>query len=168
VKSETWIAIYAAIIATSALLLNLKTWWDSGVRLKLNLIPDGLTIGGGIEFEESNIVILTVTNRGHAPTVIRNMILFENTSWWQLRRIRPRKSYVIPNPQLKGYPRNIPADLPPSRSWTGAIRQRPDVIPNIYTGHFYTGVYTSDRDKPYLTRIPSKKEYLPKGTKTLG
>jgi hypothetical protein len=32
-KPETWVALYAAIIGTSAFLLNLKTWFDSGVKL---------------------------------------------------------------------------------------------------------------------------------------
>jgi hypothetical protein len=36
-KPETWVALYAAIIGTSAFLLNLKTWFDSGVKLKLSL-----------------------------------------------------------------------------------------------------------------------------------
>jgi hypothetical protein len=31
VKPETWVAIYAAIIGTSAFLLNLKDWFDSGI-----------------------------------------------------------------------------------------------------------------------------------------
>jgi hypothetical protein len=37
-KPETWVALYAAIIGTSAFLLNLKTWFDSGVKLKLSLV----------------------------------------------------------------------------------------------------------------------------------
>jgi hypothetical protein len=31
-KPETWVALYAAIIGTSAFLLNLKAWFDSGVK----------------------------------------------------------------------------------------------------------------------------------------
>ena len=52
----------------------------------------------------------------------------DHVSWWQLWRVRPKASYAIANPQLKGYPPNIPSSLEPSRRWTGAIRQRPDVI----------------------------------------
>ncbi len=33
---------YAAVIGTSAFFLNLKSWWDSGPKLKLSLIPDGV------------------------------------------------------------------------------------------------------------------------------
>jgi hypothetical protein len=37
-KPETWVALYVAIIGTSAFLLNLKAWFDSGVKLKSSLV----------------------------------------------------------------------------------------------------------------------------------
>ena len=123
-KPEAWVAIYAAIIGTSAFLLNVKAWFDSGVKLKLNVIADGVTIGAGPEFDERDLIVLTVTNRGDASTVITNMILFEIASPWQRWRVKPTKSYVITNPQPKGYPRNVPSDLEPSKRWTGSIRKR--------------------------------------------
>jgi hypothetical protein len=54
-KPETLVAIYAAIIGTSAFLLNLKAWFDSGVILKLSLIADGMTIGAGPAFDERDL-----------------------------------------------------------------------------------------------------------------
>ena len=42
------------------------------------------------------------------------------------------------------------------------------MIPDMHTGKFYTGVYASHRDRPYLVRIPKKKAALPEGTKELG
>ena len=168
-KAETLVAIYAAIIGTSAFLLNLKSWLDSGVKLGLGIIADGIIIDAGPQFDEQNLVILTVTNRGDAPTVITNMILFEFRSPLQRWRTRPSKSYVIPNPQLKGYPPNVPGDLEPSKRWTGAIRKRDDLGINLRDGHHYTGVYASNRNKPYLIRIPTEKATrLPEGTKPLG
>jgi hypothetical protein len=166
-KAETLVAVYAAIIGTSAFLLNLKSWVDSGVKLRLSLM-DGMTMGGGPDLDERNLLILTVTNRGDAPAVITNMILFEIRSPLQRWRIRPAKSYEITNPQLKGSPRNIPSDLEPSKRWTGAIRKRDDLEINLHDGRHYTGVYASNRDRPYLIRIPKKANNLPEGTKTLG
>jgi hypothetical protein len=128
-KPEAWVAIYAAIVGTVAFILNLKIWWDSGPKLKVHLIPDGLTIGSGPDFDETDLILVTVTNRGGAATMVTNFGLFEIPSWWRRWFFRPVKSYVIPNPQLKGYPPNVPSDLDPSKKWTGAIRQRPDVIP---------------------------------------
>jgi hypothetical protein len=51
-KPETWVAIYPAIIGTSAFLLNLKAWFDSGVKIELTLVPEGMTIGGGPDKDE--------------------------------------------------------------------------------------------------------------------
>jgi hypothetical protein len=167
-KAETLVSIYAAIIGTSAFFLNLKSWWDSGVKLSLSIMADGMTIGAGPAFDEQDLIILTVTNRGDAPTVITNMIVFEILSPLQRWRIRPAKSYVITNPQLKGYPLNVPSDLEPSKRWTGAIRKRDDLGIDLHDGRHYTGVYTSSRDRPYLIRIPKKSTAtLPEGTTPL-
>ena len=166
-KPETWIAVYAAVVGTSAFLLNLKAWFDSGVKLKLDLIPDGMTIGAGPEVDERDLILLTVTNRGDMSTVITNMIFFELRSPWQRWRMRPTKSYVISSPQLKGYPPNVPSDLEPSKRWTGAIRKRKDIALDLHDGRHYTGIYASHRDKPYLIRIPKKTSKLPAGTEEL-
>jgi hypothetical protein len=104
-KHETWVAVYAAVVGTSGFLLNLKTWWDKGVKIKLNLTPDGVVIGGEPETDEKDHVILKATNRGDAPTMITNMVLFEMPTGWPRWRRRPTRSYLIPNPQLKGYRR---------------------------------------------------------------
>lgn len=163
-KRDIWVSIYAAIIGTSAFMLNLKNWFDSGVKLKMNLIPDGLIIGGSPEFDEKDLIIVNVTNRGDAPTMITNLALLEMTTLWERWRLRPRKSYIVPNPQLKGYPPNIPFDLEPAKKWTGVVRKRTDVIPNLHTGTFYIGVYASHRDRPYLSVIPKAKDKLPRIT----
>lgn len=156
-KPDTWVAIYAAIVGTGALLLNFKSWLDSGVKLKLRLIPDGMIIGGGPNVDERELVILTVMNRGDASTEITSMVVLEFNSFWDLWRLRSKNSYAITNPQHKGYPPNLPSDLAAGKRWTGSIRQRPDLIPNLHTGKFYAGVYTTTRDRPYLVRIPRSK-----------
>jgi hypothetical protein len=156
VKPEIWVSIYAAILATTALALNIKTWFDAGVRLKLSLIPDGVVIGGDPQFDEKDLVIVTVINRGRTVTVISNLLLYEFSSRWGVRRKRPCKSYVIPNPQLKGYPSNIPMELAPSKTWTGAIRRRDDLNINLHDGRHYVAVCTTHRDEPYFKLIPPK------------
>jgi hypothetical protein len=107
------------------------------------------------------------------------MVLFEIPSWWRLLlfqvtssrwcrwKMYPKTNYVISNPQLKGYPPNVPSDLEPSKRWTGAIRPRPDLIHDLHTGHFHTGIYASNRDRPYLVRIPKRRNKLPEGTTEL-
>ena len=66
VKPEIWISIYAAILASPALALNIKIWLDAGIRLKLTVIPDGVVTGGdpqlgGKESETSIVASLLVS-----------------------------------------------------------------------------------------------------------
>jgi hypothetical protein len=158
---KTWVAIYAAIVATSALLLNLPTWFESKPRLKINLIPDGMVIGGGPEFDETDIVIVNVTNRGRTPVLITNLLLWDMPTWWARWRRRPTRTFVVTETSLKGYPPNIPFVLEPARIWTGVARRRPEINPDLHNGSFYLGVCTSDRDKPIFCRITAPKPKSP-------
>jgi hypothetical protein len=125
-KPETWVAIYAAIVGTGALLLNFKTWFDSGVKLRLSLIPDGVVLGGDPKFDERDIIIVSVTNCGDAPTMITGLHFFEYPSRWAYWRNRPSRRYLVPHPELKGYPPNIPQEL--ARARTGQERSASDPI----------------------------------------
>ena len=136
-KPEIWVAIYAAIVGSCALLLNFKSWLDSAPKLIVHLIPEGQIIGGDPKFDEKEIVIVNVTNRGATGTTVTNLTLHEFPSRYSKWRDRPIKSYVIANPQLKGYPPNIPADLEPNKKWTGIVRRRQDYIADLHTGNFY-------------------------------
>jgi hypothetical protein len=156
-KPETWVAIYAAVVGTGALLLNFKNWLDSGIKLKLSIIPDGVIFGGDPQFDEKDVVIVTVINRGDAATMISGMYLHQYPSQWRRWRRRPSKAYVVPNPQLKGYPSNTPSDLEPAKTWTGVIRHQEKLIPDLHTGQFYVAVAATHRDQPHLIRIPPKK-----------
>jgi hypothetical protein len=156
-KPETWVAGYAAVVATSAFLLNLKTWFESGVRLRLSVIAEGVVVGGGPEFDEKDLIILNVSHRGDAATMITSMVVLEINSWYELWRCKPLVSYFIPNPQLKGEPPNVPADLEPGKRWTGAIRSTNNKARHFRNGRHYVGVYTTTRNRPYLKRIPKTK-----------
>jgi hypothetical protein len=144
---------YAAIVATSALLLNFRTWVEAGPRLKVNLIPDGMVIGGDPQFDETDIIIVNVTNRGRTPVLITNLLLWEMPTIYAKWRHRPTRTFVVSNASLKGYPANIPSLLEPARIWTGVARHQPDIIPDLHGGNFFVGVCTSYRDKPILRRI---------------
>jgi hypothetical protein len=156
-KPETWIAIYAAIVGTGALLLNFKNWLDSGARLFVTMIPQGMVIGGGPEVDEKGLIIINVTNRGAATTMITGLTLHEFPTLISRWRDRPTKSYVVANPQLLGRPPNVPSDIEQNKSWTGIIRERLDLIPALRSGTVYVGVHASHRIKPYMLRIPKPK-----------
>jgi hypothetical protein len=157
IKSE-WIAVYAAIVSTGALFLGVIRWVEAGPRLRITLIPDGMTIGGGPDVDEEDLILVTVTNKGEAATMITNLQLFEFRSWLHRLRRRPMRSFVIPNPQLKGYPPSVPTLLEPGRFWTGAIRKRTALIEDLHTGRFYVGVSMTHYVRPWLRRIPKRRK----------
>lgn len=65
-----WVALYAAVVATSALLLNFRSWLDSRPRLHLSLMVDAEIIGSAGALDEKDLHVLTVTNRGRETTMI--------------------------------------------------------------------------------------------------
>ena len=134
IQPEFLIAAYAAIVSTAVLALQIRRWLEAGPRLRITLIPDGMTIGAGPDFDETDLIIVTVTNRGEAPTMITNLLVFEYANCFLRTRRRPKRSMVITNPQLKGYPPNTPSCWSPGRFWTGAIRQRGDVVKDFRKG----------------------------------
>lgn len=148
-----WIAIYAACVSTGALLIQFRNWLTSGPRLRVSLISDGLVVGGDPEFDERDLVIVNATNVGTAATMITNLAIEERYPFYYFWRRRAISSYVVTNPQLKGYPRNIPQLLEPAHQWTGVIRSRPDILPNLRNGDYYALVQTSFKNRPYRKRI---------------
>jgi hypothetical protein len=116
-----------------------------------------MVIGGGPEFDEKDIVIVNVTNRGRTPVLITNLLLWEMPTWRARWRRRPTRTFVVANTSLKGSPPNIPFLLEPARIWTGVARRSPDIIPDLHNGNFYLGVCTSDRDRPTFRCISAPK-----------
>lgn len=163
-RSETWIAVYAAIVATAAFVLNFRTWFEKQVRLNLSLISDAVLIGG--ESTEKELMAVTVINRGGQTMTLTNLVVLRFDSPWKRCRMRPSQSYMIPNPQVGGTG-VLPFELDAGKKWTGIIRKRPDVIPDIQDGTYYAGVYGSHQDRPHLLRIPKPRSKLPPNTKTL-
>jgi hypothetical protein len=54
--ANNWIAIYAAVIGTSAFALNVRAWFESKPRLHVSFIPDGVVVVGGPDVDETDLV----------------------------------------------------------------------------------------------------------------
>jgi len=121
------------------------------------MIPNGMTIGAGEALDEKDIIIITVTNRGRTSTMVTNLTLHRFNTFLQRVRNRPVENYVVTNPQLKGYPPNIPTELEPGKRWTGVVRKRPDQIPDLENGCYYVAIATTHKDPHILKRIPRIK-----------
>lgn len=165
-KPENWIAIYAAIVGTAALILNFRAWFEKRVRLNLSLMADAVLIGGDRAEDEKGLMAVTVINRGGQTTTLTHLVVLRFDNHWKRWRVRPTKSYFIPNPQVAGTG-TMPFELEPGKKWLGAARSRPDVVTDVRDGTYYIGVYATHRDRPYLIHIPKPRSKLPSGTKAL-
>lgn len=110
---------------------------------------------GGITHKD--LLRVTAVNRGDAPTTITNLCLLEYSSAWARWRHKPRKSFVITNPQLPGYTQLMPYILNVGEQWSGFAPERDDVTGDIQTGVMFAAIFTTDRDRPYTVRIPKRK-----------
>jgi hypothetical protein len=156
-KPEVWIAIYAACVSTSALLIQFRNWITSGPRLRISVTTDGMIVGGDPRFDERDLVIVNATNVGAADTMITNLGIEERDPFYYFWRRQAKQYWIVTNPQLLGYPQNVPQLLEPAHRWTGVVRSRPDVLPNLRNGDFYIALHTSHRVRPYLQRIKPTK-----------
>jgi len=60
----TGVAVYAAIVATGALFLEVRRWFESGPRLNIHVMPEAKTFN--LPGTENNTyLVATVKNRGN-------------------------------------------------------------------------------------------------------
>jgi hypothetical protein len=154
---ETWVATYAAIVATGALFLEVRRWFESGPRVVVQPRPNMMLIGTDGDDDEEGILIVNVYNRGDASTTITGLSLYEFPSWWARYRFKASRAFFIPNPQPAGSLPIVPKELRPGGHWVGLARPRPELTGDIETGRFCAAIHCTDRDKPYLARIPKRK-----------
>lgn len=67
--NSDWIAIFAVIIASGALALEIRRWFESGVRLSVSVMADA-QLAGGLEEDDAEYLGVFVVNRGNTPTTI--------------------------------------------------------------------------------------------------
>jgi hypothetical protein len=157
-----WIAIYAAVVATGALLLEVRRWIESGPRLCVTMMVDPLIITPGVGVDERLALSVSVDNRGTASTTITNLCLLHYPTVFHRLLDRPRDCFVVMHPEPTGHPPNVPSVLGPGQRWTGWVRPRPDVV-NVHSGGMFVAIYANHKRRATVKRIPRKPK-LPEGT----
>ena len=66
-----YVSAGALFVSACVFALELRRWFDEGVRLGLSIMV-GARIIGGLERDDRTYLSVTVTNRGSAPTTITN------------------------------------------------------------------------------------------------
>src|SRR5262245_15076849 len=69
------VSFFSMIISACAFLLELRRWFDEGVKLTMSVMAEAKTFGRGTA-DKNTYVSVTVTNRGDAPTTITHMIIY--------------------------------------------------------------------------------------------
>lgn len=150
-----WIAIYAAIIATGALFLEVRRWFETGAKIRTDIMPFANVIGG-YEKDENDYLFVGVTNNGDRPTTITHFVLHEYDSVFHRLVRKARYSGIVPKPELSGTPA-LPFLLEPGIRWGGQAIYNEELLARAKSGKLFVGVYCSHSTKPFLKWVDSKK-----------
>lgn len=140
------IAAYAAIVATGALALEIRRWFESGPQLSLRIMAHAQMVGLGVHDKQS-LVVAIVTNRGTVPTTITHMGFIDHGSWFDVVRRRPSLQAIIPQPGVAGGP-GLPFVLQPGTQWTGAGRYTQELVDRARKGRLRVQISSSHRATP--------------------
>ena len=144
-------AIYAAIVATGALALEIRRWFESGPRLTLSIISKAKTYGGVLP-DDKEYLVARVTNRGDLPSTISNFALHEYRSVFHRFFNRSSKSAIVPHPEVLGGP-ILPHVCQPGTEWSGATTYNQELVDWASTGKLFVAVYYSHTHKPLKRKV---------------
>jgi hypothetical protein len=163
---ESIATAYAAIVATAAFALEVRRWLKERPKLDITLMPDAVMVTSGWSDEDENderdesderFLVVNVVNLGGTSTTIEGLSLVEFTTFGRRWLRRPNRSFIVPQPQPKGYPINVPSQLRPNERWTGIVSKRSTPV-DIETGIFYTQIAATHSKRSTLKRIPRKSQ----------
>lgn len=145
-------AVYAALISTAALALEVRRWFETGPRLLVTaqgpMIPVNAPSAEGMKF-----LSLSVANRGTSPTTIKLMILHEYPTFWHRFRANPVKAAFVLDPSVPGFPVTLPMVLAPGEIWDGYVIYSEELKQWVQESHFYLGVTVSHQKRPVTARL---------------
>ena len=151
-ETSDTIAIVALITASAAFGLEVRRWFEAGVRLRLSVIPDALMIPNT---DDKKRLCLTVINRGLAPTTISHFIaLGYKTPFHRFLK----KGYLNANVNQDAGAEPLPKHLAANTSWLGVLVYTPQIEEIRSKGQLYVGVVGHHRDKMYLKKVPKPKK----------
>ncbi len=150
-----WAAIYAAIVATGALFLEVRRWFESGPKLVVKALPN-MTLVNPVGPHKDGILLVNVSNRGEAVTTITHFGMLEFPNAIARWRLKATNNFLVPHPNVAGTNTALPFVLRPGEMWTGMADGKSDVTGDLQTGTMWVAIYTTDRGRPYLARIPKR------------
>ena len=144
------IAVYAAVVATMAILWDAYKWKHAGPKLLLRL-NTGIQSINMPEHEGKTLMMVTATNRGDRPTTITHFSIHHYDSWWSYVRRQAVYNAVVNTWGLSVQP--TPYVLAPGAVWTGLADQTKDVERMAKKGRLYVSVTHSHSKDAILMRV---------------
>jgi hypothetical protein len=149
---EGSVAAYAAIVATAALALEIRRWFESGVRLRLSVMTDSIMVGGSLPRSKDKYIGLSVNNIGEAATTVTHMVLYKYKGWWQRLRRRPDITAIVASPTAHSG-QAFPFFLESGKYFHGLALQSDEVCEWMSEGWLYVGIIGTHSSDPILAKV---------------
>lgn len=156
---QAWTAIYAALVATVVLALEVRRWFESGVRLAIHVMPNACVLDGKTVVE-GRYLLVTVSNRGDRPATITHFAIVEYAGTWGLQWLRracrrQTNFWLVQDPRLsEHHPPAIPVVLHPGQLWQGFADWH--LMDSLMAGtrrKLFVAIYASDSRRYRVRRI---------------
>lgn len=119
---ETWLALYAALVATGVLIIQIRQWIENRPRVFLKISPD-MVLSNNI-LGPDKIILVTATNRGSETTTVKNIFVIWYENWLGKLFQRKGEGGVIINTEIPNSKAGVlPYVLKSGSEWTGMIDQ---------------------------------------------
>ena len=139
--------IYAAFVATIAVGLELRRWFESGARLDIVIMCPAVRPGSG-GGDDCEYLAVTVANRGELATSITHFSLYEYPNMMARLRRRPAWSTLVMGYQILALP-----NLGPGQYWIGTTRYEGTLKDLAARGTLYVGISAMHYRKTILVRV---------------
>ena len=142
-------AIYAAIVATAALALEVRRWFESGPRLSLTLMPEAEVYDADIP-DPNTYLLARVTNRGTMPTTITHYCLLEYRSLFHRLVGKDNRTAWVRQP-FGGHP--LPYLLQSGTEWSGSAIYDEELREWAISGKLFVAIYHSHARRPLQAKV---------------
>ena len=156
--TSEWIATLALIVSSGALFLELRRWYESGVKIHITIMADALSTS----YPDDDVkLVVRATNRGDVPTTVDLMVLYWYRSSLHRRFGQPYRTAFVA--QVRGYwgSPGVPSPLGVNETWVGVANYDDELLQDRRKGRLYAGVIASHSNRPFLVKVPPESHVLP-------
>lgn len=146
---------YAAFVATGALFLEGRRWFESGPRPRVSATPGMLEVG---KTDGTKYLYVAIANCGDLPISVEAVYLASlRFPHWRRIPANPDFYYIKPNADRF----TIPAIVESGHQWHGIIPHDADIDRMRAEDNLYVFTYYTYRKKPIVTRVRLPKTPVP-------